>query len=159
MPSDPASITGYLHQQMPLTKAMGVQVIQANDEQALITAPLAPNLNHQQTAFGGSIAALGITAGWVYLHCRLEGLGIDARLIIQKSQVEYLHPADDEFEASCIAPPVLEWDDFIAALKKRGRSRISRAAQIQCRGRIVAIHHGSYVAIDQNLAQKRGVRG
>lgn len=159
MQSDPATTTAYLHKQMPLTQAMGLVVTCASDELAVVTAPLAPNLNHQQTAFGGSIATIGITAGWVYLHCRLEREGISARLIIQKSQIEYLQPAASDFEARCIAPAAHEWDAFIAMLRKRGRARINRSAQIQCQGKIAAIHHGSYVAIDENLARQKGIRG
>src|SRR5690606_15856953 len=106
-----------------------------------------------------SISALGITAGWVYLHGRLKRLGLDFRLIIQKSQVEYLHPISADFEAHCIAPAADEWDHFIAMLHKKGRARINRASQIQCQGKVAAIHHGSYVAIDESLARKTGVRG
>ena len=159
MQSDPVATTAYLHQQMPLTKAMGLTIVCASDELALVTAPLGPNLNHQQTAFGGSIATIGITAGWVYLHCRLKRENVNARLIIQKTQVEYLNPANSDFEARCTAPPQEEWDTFMATLRKRGRARMSRPAQIQCQGKITAIHHGSYVAIDEGLAKRKGIRG
>ena len=157
--SDPQAVTAYLHQQMPLTAAMGLRVTEAAAARTVVHAPLEPILNHQQTAFGGSIAALGITTGWVYLHVRLQALQIDARLIIQKSQVEYLWPASADLEAVCVAPQQEEWDAFLTQLKKRGRARINRSAQIQCMGRIVAIHHGSYVAISQSLAQRTGVKG
>lgn len=159
MQSDPAATTKYLHQQMPLTKAMGLTITCSSDALAIVNAPLAPNLNHQQTAFGGSIATIGITAGWVYLHFRLVREKINARLIIQKSQVEFLNPVNDDFEARCTAPSPEEWDAFLASLRKRGRARINRPAQIQCQGKIAAIHHGSYVAIDEDLAQRNGIRG
>lgn len=159
-PMTPESVTSYLHQQMPLTKAMGLQVTQIDDDQTRLVAPLGPNLNHQQTAFGGSIAALGITAGWVYLHARLHREGfIRPRLIIQKSQVEYLHPMAGDMEACCGLPEAGEWEAFISRLRQKGRARIHRPAQIQCEGRIGAIHHGTYVAIDESLAQRTGVMG
>lgn len=159
MQSDPAATTEYLHQQMPLTKAMGLTITCASDELAIVTAPLGPNLNHQHTAFGGSIATIGITAGWVYLHCRLERENVNARLIIQKSQVEYLNPAASDFEARCISPSAEEWDAFMTMLRKRGRARITRPAQIQCQGKVAAIHHGTYIAIDEDLAKRNGIRG
>lgn len=157
--ADPAFITQYLHQQMPLTRAMAVRVLEATSQRAIVLAPLAPNLNHQQTAFGGSIATLGIIAGWVYLHCRLQSLGLATRLIIQKSQVEYLSPITSDFEATCIAPPDDQWQAFHTRLTTHGRARLERPAQIQCQTKIAAIHHGTYVAIDEQLATKRGVRG
>lgn len=156
----PESVTAYLHQQMPLTLAMGLKVTQIDDDMTRLIAPLEPNLNHQQTAFGGSIAALGITAGWVYLHARLHREGIvRPRLIIQKSQVEYLHPIASEMEACCGLPEAGEWEAFITRLRDKGRARINRPAQVQGQGRIGAIHHGTYVAIIESLAQRTGVMG
>ncbi len=148
----PEALTAYLHQQMPLTQAMGIVVQQVDDDLTRLRAPLGPNLNHQQTAFGGSIAAMGITAGWVYLHGRLQREGIAARLIIQKSQVEYLHPITGDLDACCGPIPQADWMSFITRLRQRGRARISRSSQIQCEGRIGAIHHGVYVAIDESRA-------
>ena len=155
----PEAVTSYLHQQMPLTQAMGITVTRVDDDDTRLIAPLGPNLNHQQTAFGGSISALGITAGWVYLHCRLRREGISARLIIQKSQVEYLNPIAGDLDACCGPIPDEEWDTFVSRIRQRGRARISRSSQIQCDGKIGAIHHGVYVVIDETLAQRAGVKG
>ena len=41
----------------------------------VIEAPLAPNINHRKTVFGGSASALGILAAWSLVHLRLAGTG------------------------------------------------------------------------------------
>jgi thioesterase domain-containing protein len=75
----------YLHKHIPLSKAMGVVVVSANAETAVLQASLAPNINHRETVFGGSASALAILAVWSLLHTRLRGSGIEARLVIQRN--------------------------------------------------------------------------
>ena len=69
----------YLHQYIPLSAAMGVQVRTATVEHVKLAAPLAPNVNHTETVFGGSAAALATLSAWTLLHLRLEDAGLDAQ--------------------------------------------------------------------------------
>ena len=48
----------FLHEQIPLTKAMEVTLESYDGSQLVVTAPLEPNYNHLGTAFGGSLSAL-----------------------------------------------------------------------------------------------------
>ena len=82
----------YLHQQIPLSAAMGVRVRMATPERVQLAVPLAPNINHNETAFGGSAAALATLSAWALLHLRLAGAGLQARLVIQRSSMEYEQP-------------------------------------------------------------------
>ena len=43
-----------LHDDIPLTREMGLTVAAWDGRQLRLAAPLAPNLNHKCTAFGGS---------------------------------------------------------------------------------------------------------
>ena len=47
---------------MPLSQAMQVTVVEASFQQVVLTAPLAPNINHRETVFGGSASAVAILA-------------------------------------------------------------------------------------------------
>jgi hypothetical protein len=49
----------YLHEHIPLSAAMGVKVVQADPQCVVLTAPLAPNINHRDTVFGGSASGAG----------------------------------------------------------------------------------------------------
>ena len=54
----------FLHEMIPLAKAMGVGV-EVSDERALtLTAPKEQNKNSLNTAFGGSLVSLATLAGY-----------------------------------------------------------------------------------------------
>jgi thioesterase domain-containing protein len=58
----------YLHGHIPLSRAMQVSVRELTDELVVLGAPLAPNMNHRSTVFGGSASALAILAAWSLLY-------------------------------------------------------------------------------------------
>ena len=95
----PAELARYMHAHIPLTKAMGVSVVSVEEDALTLEAPLAPNINHRQSVFGGSASALAILAGWALLHVRLHSEGIADRLVIQRNTMEYQHPILGAFTA------------------------------------------------------------
>ena len=146
MPDRLAGYTRYLRDNIPLTAAMGVSVVHYDGERAVLQAPFAPNINHRHTIFGGSIATLGILAGWFVLHEKIVSEKAAARLVIQKSEIDYLLPGNHSFEAECC----LEEDAFIAFLKvlrHKGKSRLPLCSVIRSSQRIIARHRGVYVAL------------
>jgi len=141
-----AFYTRYLHDNIPLTAAMDVVVSFFDGRRVVLRAPFAPNINHRHTVFGGSIATLGILAGWFVLHERLVREKAGARLVIQKSAVDYLLPGVGEFSAACeldeeqVAP-------FLRTLNRHGKARMTLTAQIEAAGTLIATHQGLYVAL------------
>ena len=85
-------------------------MLEVSEARVCLTAPLRPNTNHHQTAFGGSVAALAILSGWALLHARLASRRAAVSLVIQRQQLEYLLPVAAAFEAICPAPPAAEWE-------------------------------------------------
>ena len=59
---DKAAIIHYLHTHIPISKAMGVEVVERSEAAITLSAPFAPNINHQGTVFGGSIASVATLA-------------------------------------------------------------------------------------------------
>lgn len=59
----------YLHEHIPLSRAMGVEVQEADWNGVTLRAPLAPNNNHRETVFGGSASAVAILAAWALFVC------------------------------------------------------------------------------------------
>ncbi len=112
-----SEITGRLHREIPLTGAMGVEVIGWDGKRVTLSAPLGPNVNDKATAFGGSIAALSILAGYTLLYLWLQERGMPAHVLIQKSGVEFLRPIDGEFVAVAILPGDGEVEGFLEALR------------------------------------------
>jgi thioesterase domain-containing protein len=85
----PAELEAYLHEHIPLSHAMQVAVVELGPDTVVLRAPLAPNINHRETVFGGSASAVAILAAWSLLHTRLTSAGISARLVIQRNTMSY----------------------------------------------------------------------
>lgn len=137
----------YLYQYIPLSAAMGVQVRIARLEHVKLAAPLAPNVNHTETVFGGSAAALATLSAWTLLHLRIEDARLDTRLVIQRSRMEYEKPIPGDFEAVCDFNDQPAWERFQATFARRGRARLTLAAYLMHQTHRVASFEGEFVAL------------
>jgi len=144
-----SDLESYLHSNMPLSAIMGVQVKVATPQQVLLWAPLAPNINHNQTVFGGSGAVLATLAAWTLLHLRVRQERLDAQLVIQRSSMEYDRPIPGDFEAACRFADALEWERFRATLVRRGRARITLSACLLYESLEMGSFVGDFVALTQ----------
>ncbi len=139
-------IERYLHSHIPLSQAMGVQVLSATPDAVRLSAPLAPNLNHRETVFGGSASALAILAAWTLLHVRLEAEGINARLVIQRNNMHYEKAMAATFYAVALAPETVLWKKFTHMLARKHRARIKIGAVLECAGEQAGALEGEFVA-------------
>lgn len=149
MPSDAPEklLERYLREQIPLSAAMALRVEVATVEQVRLWAPLAPNVNHHETLFGGSAAALAILSAWALLHLRIERAGLCARLVIQRSSIEYERPIAGDFEALCRFSDELAWERFRSTLVRRGRARLRLTAHLLYQAQRMAAFEGEFVAL------------
>ena len=127
---------------------MGVAVLEASPERVALEAPLSPtNLNHRSTAFGGSVAALAILAGWTVVHLRLRAEGLAAQTVIQTSSVEYDAPIQGDFRATSEPVPAHAWSRFVRGITKHGRGRLIVTVHVTAGAETAATFTGSYVAL------------
>ncbi len=140
-------ITLYLHEHIPLTRPLGAVVEAWDGATVRLGAPLAPNLNHRATAFGGSLSALAILSGWVLVHLALRERGIEARLVIQRSEFDFEEPVDGDFTATSALPPAKDWDRFLATLKRHRRARVAVTTTVSSASGVGGTHRGAYVAV------------
>jgi thioesterase domain-containing protein len=143
----------YLHLHIPLSREMAVEVRDIGEAGVRLAAPLAPNINHRSTVFGGSACALAILAAWTLVHVRLTGHGLTSRIVIQRNAMEYLQPINGEFEAFCPTPAARSWDRLLAGVKRRGRGRITLEVELSASDETVATFSGSYVVIRPEMDQ------
>jgi thioesterase domain-containing protein len=143
----PVEVEAYLHRHIPLSAAMGVRVSGCRRDGVTLTAPLAPNINHRATVFGGSISAVAILSAWTWLHFAVRELGLNARLVIQRNQVEYLLPIAGDFEARCPGVPEAAVTKFAAQLRRLGKARITLRAELWQDGKRAATFEGDYAAV------------
>ena len=142
-----SEVTAYLHGEIPITRAMGITVAAWNGTAVTLAAPLEPNLNHADTAFGGSIATLGILAGYSLLHLVFLERKISTRILIQKSETEYLRPIDGAMEAMAALPEATALEEFLNTIARKRRARMEIESRVLCRKAVAATHRGLFVAM------------
>ena len=143
---NPLELQAYLYQHIPLSHAMGVQVAEASTDRVVLTAPLAPNINHRETVFGGSASAVAILAAWSMLHLRLSAEGLGSRLVIQRNTMDYLAPMAGTFTAVAQAPAAQVWQPFARMLQRKGIGRIVQASVLHYQGEAAGQLEGEFVA-------------
>jgi thioesterase domain-containing protein len=141
-----AELERYLHEHIPLSRAMAVAVLSASEATVVLQAPLAPNINQRETVFGGSASALGILAAWSLLHVRLRAEGIASRVVIQRNTMEYERPITGEFTARSLLDEPDRWPRFTRMLARMGRARITVSSVLEHSGRVAGRLSGEFVA-------------
>lgn len=136
-----------MHRLIPITRAMGIGVIEHRRNRVVLKAPLAPNVNHTGTGFGGSLSTLVTLSGWALLHMLLAEQGVDATILIREGTTTYLAPVRQDFEAICEVADDKMLDQFLNTLKRKGRAAIELAAQIAIDDTPAVRFRGSYVVL------------
>ncbi|HTD06677.1 YiiD C-terminal domain-containing protein [Undibacterium sp.] len=138
----------YLYEHIPLSQAMQVEVILSSQESVLLAAPLGPNINHQETVFGGSASAVAILAAWSLVQVRLKQAGIKNDLVIQRNTMEYASPISGAFRARSRIEDA-DWQAFIRTLDRKGRARISVTSILEFDGKPAGRLQGEFVAFSR----------
>lgn len=127
----PHALQAVLHRDIPLTRAMGLEVMSWQAHQLRLHVPLAQNVNHKNTLFGGSLYCAAVLAGWGWLYLRLKEAGIaDGHIVIQDSQISYPLPVKTDGVAVCDAPDDATWETFLKLYQRRGRARLTLHSRI-----------------------------
>jgi thioesterase domain-containing protein len=137
----------YLHTHIPLSAAMQVSVLEASHDRVRLAAPLAPNINHRRTVFGGSAAALATLSAWALLHLRLAAQGFGGRLVIRRSSMDFEQPIAGDFEAVADAPPEDTWWRFSVAVSRTRPARIEMRSTLSFDGARMGEFTGEFVAL------------
>jgi len=144
---DARELQDYLHAHIPLSAAMQVSVRAVDLGGVTLAAPLAPNINHRETVFGGSASAVAILAAWSLLHTRLLAEGVHARLVIQSNTMDYDKPIFGDFTArSSLAEPD-QWPRFMRMLGRMRRARMRVNSVLESDGAGVGRLAGEFVAL------------
>lgn len=147
----PLEVERYLHEHIPLSRAMQVAVVSMESESVVLQAPLGPNINHRDTVFGGSASTLAILAAWSLLHTRLRGEGISSRLVIQRNTMDYLEPILGSFTARATLTDPEDWARFERMLSRKGKARVTVSSVLEHEGRVVGRFGGEFVALAMQI--------
>ncbi len=143
--SSVGGITRFLHEQIPITRAMGVAVESFAHGTLVLTAPLGANHNHLGTAFGGSLSAIATLAGYGLLWLRLEDR--ESHIVVRNSSIQYHRPVRGVIRAICKSPEEAKLAAFRSKFAKKGKARIRLQVTIEEAGEVCVEFEGVYVAI------------
>ncbi|WP_300730888.1 YiiD C-terminal domain-containing protein [Pseudomonas sp.] len=131
MNRDSCYLESVLHHDIPLTREMGLTVLDWQAGQLRLRLPLAANINHKSTMFGGSLYCGAVLAGWGWLHLSLREAGIDeGHIVIQEGHISYPLPVTQDAIVLCDAPDEAAWKKFLAMYTRHGRARLTLATRV-----------------------------
>jgi len=135
-----------LRREMPITVAMGIEVVSWDTERLTMRMPLEPNRNHQYSAFAGSLNALCTIVGWGTLFMLLQRESLPGNIVIRRGKIRYLRPVrTPEFLAVGLPIEPAENDYFFELLRSKGKSKMNVAVEITDEQGPYVSFEGSYV--------------
>lgn len=138
-----------LRREMPICDAMGIEAVDWGGGVLTMAMPLAPNRNHQYSAFAGSLNALCTVVGWGSVFLLLREQGLLGNIVIRRGAVRYLRPVRDERIVARGKPIAAESVDFFfELLESKGKSKIDVSAEVSDSGGGQVRFTGSYVVQD-----------
>jgi len=101
--------------EIPLLTAMELSLVDYRDLALTMEAPLAPNINNKGTAFGGSIASIGLFGGWAVATLAFMDHGIDnTEIVVFRNEMTFERPARGHLVVRVTVDP----DEFAGCLAK-----------------------------------------
>lgn len=135
----------YLHEQIPITLAMGVRLESFDAEKLVLTAPLETNHNHLGTAFGGSLSAIATLTGYALLWLELGDR--NSHIVVKNSSIQYRHPVQGDIRAVCRRLDATSLNRFKAKFSRTGQAGLRIDVTIEENGRVCVEFQGVFVAI------------
>ena len=144
----PAGLEAYLREKIPLSRALEVRVIENSATRLVLEAPLAANINHVNSAFGGSLHALPTLACYSTLWTIMREAGTDGHVVVKRSEANYRRPVKGRLRAICVRPPGPVVARFLEDLRRNKKARMELDAIVEGETEKPAVEfHGTFVAI------------
>lgn len=144
-----AYIRRKLSEGVPLIGHMHLDVVDWQPGEAIVEAPLEPNINTHGTAFGGSLYCVASMAGWALTHLTLMHAGFLPSVWIVKGEVSYRRPVRGALrataflsEADCVA--------FVEQFRSHGKAKINIDIRVSEEGQDCVQLSALYAAVTQD---------
>ena len=142
--NDWGAVERFLHEQIPITRAMGLRVVGHDSAGFTVEAPVALNSNHLRTAFGGSINAVATLAAYGFLWVELNEAA--AHVVVAESSIRFLRPVRETIRATCLLPDGESLARFRRDFSEKGKARITLRVKVTEAGETAAEFEGQFVA-------------
>jgi thioesterase domain-containing protein len=137
----------YIETNIPMTKIMGMRIVELNHDSVRIAMPHAPNVNHQGSAFGGSIDSLFFVTSWAYVQLLIEDFDPHPRIVGRRGRSTFHKPVKSDFEAKVLIPEESAVQAFLDDLSHKGKGRLTAKAVVEYEGVIAAEFEGDFVVL------------
>ncbi len=137
----------YIDTNIPMTKIMGMKIIELTHESVRVAMPHGPNVNHQGSVFGGSIDSLFFVTSWAYVQLLIEDFEPHPRIVGRRGKSTFHKPVKSDFEAKVLIPDETAVKVFLDDLTQKGKGRITAKAIVEYEGEIAAEFEGDFVVL------------
>lgn len=135
-----------LHEEIPLTKVMGIEITDYNDKELVTKAPLDININDKGTAFGGSLSTMTIISSWSLSWLISQELGFDSKnIVVIENTNSYKAPVTREILCYTQKPSKEEIQTLKDKLEKKGSASLKITSKIIENEKTCVEFHGIYV--------------
>jgi thioesterase domain-containing protein len=166
MPDAPAKLTtaqlapelqelqAVLESEIPMCSQMGITVHECGPEGLVMRMPLAPNRNHQRTAFAGSLNAVCTIAGWGTMYLLMKELDRAGSTVIRRSAIKYHEPViSTDIYARCLPVTPGARQYFLEMLDEKKQAKMDLAVEIAGSQGPSVVFGGSYVVIQNGATE------
>ena len=133
--TDSHPLDRFISEHLPSIHNCGICVVEDNDTELVLAAPLALNHNDHDKAFGSAIYNIMQMACWgtLWLECQQHSniVGPQPNILTRDGQIRYRQQyAEAELRARCRKPIARQWDGFFAHYEKTGKTSLSLTAHL-----------------------------
>ncbi len=134
-----------LNENIPLTGALGAVVESYSGSKLKIQMPLSPNVNHKNTAFGGSLYCSTVLSAWGLLYLKLIEACEEGQIVIFDGQIHYHKPVVGDFISVCEMSDDIAWNRFLKVYRRMGKSRLKMMSEVICDDAVCVSFNGEFV--------------
>ena len=135
----------FLHEMIPLARAMGVRIDVSDENKLELIAPHELNRNSLNTAFGGSLVSLATLAGYGVVWELMRNEDSKWKIVIKDSKAAYRRPVLGDLRAICERPTKLAIDEFKSALARYGQAKLKLRAAVVEKGAVAVDFQAAFV--------------
>ncbi|MEM7016138.1 MAG: YiiD C-terminal domain-containing protein [Pseudomonadota bacterium] len=129
------------HTEIPISKAMGIEVVSFENNRLTVQAALGPNVNVHGTAFAGSLYAICALCGWGSTWLQLKQNEINGSIVIADGHIHYQRPVAEDIIVVC---DFNGQSDALNILRDDGKTRFNLQCDISVGDKQAAGFEGVY---------------
>ena len=148
-------LENFIHSNMPLTRVMAIEILEATEDKVVVFAPLAPNINHMNNIFGGSASVVAILAAWSLVFTKLTEQGLSGHIVIHKNSMIYEKPITGGFTAIAQNIEPKAWEKVVNTFSRHRMARIIVTSILEFDGEKVGHFEGEFVVLHDDKLSAR----